>query len=80
MVSTIRKWGNSLGLLVPKQLADAMKMTDGTEVELLQTEDGILIRPKDNASTLLASIIEGVPEDYEPEENSFDSLYPSEEW
>lgn len=32
--TTVRKWGNSLGVRIPSVLADDAKLADGAEVEL----------------------------------------------
>ncbi len=46
MSTTVQKWGNSLGIRVPKAIAEQTNLTDGTEVEF-ETSGGVLtIRPK----------------------------------
>jgi len=43
---TVQKWGNSLGIRVPKSIAEQVDLRDGTEVEF-DTSGGILkVRPK----------------------------------
>jgi antitoxin MazE len=43
---TVQKWGNSLGIRVPKAIADQVKLRNGTQVEF-DTSGGLLtIRPK----------------------------------
>lgn len=45
MSTTLRKWGNSLGIRLPKAIAEQLKLTSGTEVEF-DTGGGVLtIRP-----------------------------------
>lgn len=45
MQGTIAKWGNSLGVRLPRHIAEAAKLTDG-EAVLFTVEDGALvIRP-----------------------------------
>jgi antitoxin MazE len=45
MATTIQKWGNSLGIRIPKALAEQVSLLDGSEVELI-AEGGVLtIRP-----------------------------------
>lgn len=45
MAATVQKWGNSLGIRIPKAIAQQADLTDGTEVEF-EAADGVLtIRP-----------------------------------
>lgn len=46
MATTMQKWGNSLGIRVPKAVAEQLDLKSGTEVEF-DTAGGVLtIRPK----------------------------------
>ncbi len=46
MATTLQKWGNSLGIRVPKAIAEQLDLKSGTEVEF-DTDGGVLtIRPK----------------------------------
>jgi antitoxin MazE len=45
MRTRIAKWGNSLALRLPKTLASDHGLGDGTAVELIEHEEGILLRP-----------------------------------
>ena len=42
MVTKVVRWGNSLGLRLPKRLADDLHMASGTEVDI-QVDDGRLV-------------------------------------
>jgi antitoxin MazE len=46
MKATIQKWGNSLGIRIPKVIADALNLQNGSEVELLEDSDKIIIQPQ----------------------------------
>jgi antitoxin MazE len=46
MATMVRKWGNSLGIRVPKAIAEQVHLTNGTEVELDTSEGVLTIRPK----------------------------------
>jgi antitoxin MazE len=46
MSTTLQKWGNSLGIRVPKAIADQLNLTSGTEVEFGTNGDVLTIRPK----------------------------------
>lgn len=41
MATTVQKWGNSLGLRIPKRVAEQVNMREGTEVEF-DAADGVL--------------------------------------
>ncbi len=77
MTVTITKWGNSLGLRLPKDLAKKNKLEYGTQVEFIESENGILIRKMQKKLTL-KEIIDSYPPNYEPDELIQD--IPSESW
>ncbi|QQK78418.1 AbrB/MazE/SpoVT family DNA-binding domain-containing protein [Salicibibacter cibarius] len=52
MSSKIQRWGNSLGVRIPHKLAKNVSIYDGSEVEMIEEQNGILIRPIDAAPTL----------------------------
>lgn len=60
MRTKVVKWGNSLGLRIPKSFAQEVRVVEGTMVEL-STEDGRLVirvaaQPEFSLDELLASI------------------------
>jgi AbrB family looped-hinge helix DNA binding protein len=42
--STLVKWGNSVGVNIPKPIRDTLKMNAGDEVELIDKEDHFIVR------------------------------------
>ena len=58
MKATIQKWGNSLGVRIPKVMADDLRLQNGSEVELLEDSDKIIIQPqrKPKLDDLLSAI------------------------
>ena len=42
MVTKVQKWGNSLGLRIPKSCAEEAQITDGSHVEI-SVQDGDLL-------------------------------------
>lgn len=42
----LSKWGNSVGLNIPKPLRDTFEMKDGDEIELEDKADHIILRKK----------------------------------
>lgn len=45
MESTIQKWGNSLGIRIPKLFAKQLDLYDGSQVEVIQEGNRIIIYP-----------------------------------
>ena len=46
MATTVQKWGNSLGIRVPKAIAEQVNLSNGTEVEFETTGGVLTVRPK----------------------------------
>jgi putative addiction module antidote len=45
---TLRKIGNSEGVILPKELLDRLNLKAGDKLEAIPTEDGITLRPTDD--------------------------------
>lgn len=45
MTTKLRKWGNSLGVRIPKEAAEASRVAEGTAVEIYARGGEIVIRP-----------------------------------
>jgi antitoxin MazE len=57
MAAVIRKWGNSLGIRVPKSIAEQVSFREGTEVDF-ETSGGVLtIRTKRRRKYRLADLL-----------------------
>ncbi len=59
MQATISRWGNSLGLRIPKDIAAALGLADGARVELQAEADRIVIsvaRPRYRLADLLVGM------------------------
>jgi antitoxin ChpS len=57
METVLRNFGNSVGLVIPKPVREALHLNAGQSVILEQTADGLLVRPratKYNLDELLA--------------------------
>jgi antitoxin MazE len=60
MNAIIQKWGNSLALRLPKALADEVRISEGTQVELLRTPDGLLLKARSRPRYQLAKLVGGI--------------------
>ena len=57
MATTVRKWGNSLGIRIPKSVAEQVRVREGSEVEF-GTSGGVLtIRPARKRRYTLAGLL-----------------------
>ncbi len=52
MQTILRNFGNSVGLVIPKPVRDAMRLQAGQTVQLEASEHGLLIRPRAPKYTL----------------------------
>lgn len=52
MTTTAQKWGNSLGVRIPKKIANQYQMDSGTRVEFEPEKDGIFLKVKSKRPTL----------------------------
>jgi antitoxin MazE len=61
MTVTIQKWGNSLGVRIPKAIAHATHLEEGTEVELAVKNGKVVLKPVEVPSLkeLLSQITPG---------------------
>jgi antitoxin MazE len=50
MEAVIKKWGHSLGIKIPNALVRNKTLKDGASVEVIDTENGILIYPKQRSA------------------------------
>jgi len=50
MTIKVQQWGNSLGVRIPKKIANSLHLVSGTEVEVTVNENAIVI--KNNYSDL----------------------------
>jgi antitoxin MazE len=57
MSTTIRKWGNSLGLRIPKSLAKELGLAEGKEVTLEKREGTLAIRPAKKRQPTLDELV-----------------------
>ena len=55
MVITVKKWGNSLGVRIPKIIARDLNLKDGSAVEIEDNNGTIIISPKKNTLNELLS-------------------------
>lgn len=69
----IRKWGNSLGLIVPSSIVNDLKLEANTNI-LVSIEGDRLIVEQDKTLPTLDEILDSIPEDYRHPEDLQDFL------
>jgi len=52
MTATVQKWGNSLGVRIPQRIAKKFDVVNGSKLEVVATEKGIVLKPVNNDPTL----------------------------
>lgn len=57
MSTTVQKWGNSLGVRIPKTMAQQVHLTAGTEVVIEAENGAISIRPARRRKYRLADLL-----------------------
>jgi len=68
MQHNVQKWGNSLGVRIPKALAQKAGLSEGTPVEIILGDESIIIRPRRySLETLLSGV---TPENLHREEDT----------
>ena len=45
MKTKVSRWGNSLALRLPKGMAASHRITEGSDIEIIEREDGLLLSP-----------------------------------
>jgi len=58
--TTIQKWGNSLALRVPKAIAAQVEIQEGSTVDLVPTEEGLLVKARRGPRYRLSELLSGV--------------------
>jgi len=60
MLTRIQKWGNSLGLRIPKSFAAEVEVEAGSTVDIRVENGDLVIRPLRRKQYVLSDLLEGV--------------------
>ena len=60
METKVQKWGNSLGVRIPRAIASSARLRAGTSVEILAEGDSIVIRAANRPRYRLADLLKAV--------------------
>ena len=61
----IAKWGNGLGLRVPRDIAARLRLTEGARVDIEASEDGRIIITRSHRRFMLEELLAGMTPDRE---------------
>ena len=75
----IAKWGNSLGIRIPKQIADDTQLVEGDEIKIAAAGDRIIITPCKPKYTL-DWLLDGMGEENLHEEFDWGESVGKEQW
>lgn len=76
----IRRWGNSLGLIIPKSISKDLNLEAGSNVEIVAEDGQLVVSVLASPSLTLESLLAGIPDDYQAEEIDWDSPQGKEIW
>ena len=60
MIARIRKWGNSLGVRIPKNIAQDARIEEGSSVELSVEEGRLIIAPRNKRKYALKDLVDKI--------------------
>ncbi|MBK7190225.1 MAG: AbrB/MazE/SpoVT family DNA-binding domain-containing protein [bacterium] len=63
MRTKVLKWGNSLGLRIPKAFAEDIRVADGTPVEMTMVDGQLIVRVAEDREWSLDGLLAGVRPD-----------------
>ncbi len=60
MIATVQKWGNSLGVRIPRPVAQDAAISEGTSVDMRVSAGQLVITPAKKAKLHLSVLLKGV--------------------
>ena len=60
MKTKVARWGNSLALRLPKQLTTSYQLSEGSDVEIVEEAQGLLVKPFSRRQFQLEDLLKGV--------------------
>lgn len=62
MAATVQKWGNSLGVRIPKRIAEQLNIVNGSKMEFVIKDNEIILKPVKKEVTLEELLAQCTPE------------------
>lgn len=63
MLTKVQKWGNSLGLRIPKSFAQEASIEEGSTVDLSVSDGNLVVRPIQQEKYALKALLAGITEE-----------------
>ena len=80
VVTKLQKWGSSLGLRLPKKLAEDLKMAAGTEVDIAVVKGKLVLTPLPRKAFSLDQLLDGVTPENRHQETDLRVKRGQESW
>lgn len=80
MIARIRKWGNSLGVRIPKHVAQDARIQEGSSVELSVEEGRLIIAPRNKRKYTLKELVDEITPENMHGETEWGSPAGKEVW
>jgi antitoxin MazE len=79
MTTKIVRWGNSLGIRIPKQIAEQAQLKEGDEIELSREGNQLIITPQKKKYTL-EELLDGMTKEHLHSEVDWGDPVGKEQW
>ncbi len=79
MTIKIARWGNSLGIRIPKQIAEQVKLNEGDEIEISTDENRLILIPQKKKYTL-EELLDGMTDEHLHSEVDWGESVGREQW
>ena len=63
MKTKVARWGNSLALRLPKHLTTSYHISEGSDVEIVEEAQGLLVKPVPGKKFQLDDLLKGISKD-----------------
>jgi antitoxin MazE len=78
--STVKRWGNSLAVRLPKDLAQTLELDEGSSITLEIVEDGLLVKSSKPRRRDLETLLRGVTRETIHDETDWGEALGKEAW
>ncbi len=79
MTIKIARWGNSLGIRIPKQIAEQVQLNEGDEIEISTDENRLILIPQKKKYTL-EELLDGMTDEHLHSEVDWGESVGREQW
>ena len=80
MEAVVKRWGNSLGVSIPKPFTEKLKINDNSVIDIDISNDSIIIKPQKEKKYTLKELVQGINADNIHKEISTGGPVGREEW